>query len=347
MEKKVLSIGIAAYNMELFLARCLESLIIPDIDKLEIIVINHASTDCTHDIAMEYKTKYPGSIKVVDVKVNGHYGRAVNNALAAATGKYFKLLDADDTYCNENLPAFVDFLNTVDDDIVFSPYVILNYESIFVKSFSCPSEFLNNSFLVDEINWNNPQLKMFRAMHSMAIKTALLQDNNYYQTEGIAYSDTQLVFFSDLYSKSCSFFCRPVYNYYLGRDGQTMSEVSIKKNCLHFYENAIRMLDVFSLFNNKDLLSNNRLKLLADSVYIEVYYFFGAVIGGAKNNAQYKKYINDLLLRCSDVEWKGILEKKINSNRYFKFYKNYHCPNIVIYYLRHIKAFVNGLWHKN
>ena len=339
MDNKVLSIGIAAYNMEQFLGRCLDSLIIPDIDKLEIIVVNHASTDHTHEVAMEYKKRFPQSIKVVDVKENGHYGRAVNNALANATGKYFKLLDADDTYCKENLAEYVSFLEENDSDIIFSTYIVLDFDSNYVSSFVCPEEMLGRSFSLNEVNWRVPKLGKFRAMHSMATKTDILQSNNYFQTEGIAYSDTQLVFFSDLYSQTCSFFNKPIYNYYLGRDGQTMSEASIKKNCLHFYQNALQMLNVFSSYEKKGQLSMNRICLLADSVFTEVYYFFGTAIGGVKDNKQFVQSINELYNKSNICEWNDVLRKKFFLNRYFLLYKKYHCPNIIIYYLRSIKTF--------
>lgn len=337
MDNKVLSIGIAAYNMEQFLGRCLDSLIIPEIDKLEIIVVNHASTDQTHEVAMDYKKRFPQSIKVVDVTENGHYGRAVNNALANATGKYFKLLDADDTYCKENLAEYVSFLEENDSDIIFSPYIVLDFDSNYVSSFVCPKEMISRSFSLDEVNWREPKLEKFRAMHSMATKTSIFKINNYFQTEGIAYSDTQLVFFSDLYSHTCSFFEKPIYNYYLGRDGQTMSETSIKKNRLHFYKNAQRMLDIFESYSEKQSISDNKLKLLADSVYIQVYYFFGVVIGGERNNKENIPHINELIGKCSSAAWRNTIAERLNSNIFYVLFKNYHFPNRLIYILRHFK----------
>jgi glycosyltransferase involved in cell wall biosynthesis len=319
------------------LGRCLDSLIIPDIDKIEIIVVNHASTDHTHEVAMAYKNRFPQSIKVVDVKENGHYGRAINNALANATGKFFKLLDADDTYCKENLAEFVSFLEESDSDIIFSPYIVLDFDSNYVSSFVCPEEMLGHPFSLNEVNWRDPNLEKFRAMHSMATKTDILQSNNYFQTEGIAYSDTQLVFFSDLYSQTCSFFNKPIYNYYLGRDGQTMSAASIKKNCLHFYKNAQRMLDIFESYSEKQSISDNKLKLLADSVYIQVYYFFGVVIGGERNNIEYIPYINELIGKCSSAAWRNTIAERLNSNKFYVLFKKYHFPNRLIFLLRHFK----------
>ena len=51
---KIITISIAAYNQEKFLGRCIQSLLVPSLDKVQIIVINDGSTDRTSEIAHEY-----------------------------------------------------------------------------------------------------------------------------------------------------------------------------------------------------------------------------------------------------------------------------------------------------
>ena len=95
---KVLSLCIPSYNMEAYLGRCVDSLLAEEvIDKLEIIIVNDGSKDRTLEIANAYRDRYPQSVVVVD-KPNGHYGSTVNAALKVATGRYFRLLDADDWF---------------------------------------------------------------------------------------------------------------------------------------------------------------------------------------------------------------------------------------------------------
>lgn len=109
MANKVLTIVIPTYNMEKFISRCLDSLLILNINDVEILVINDGSRDNSSKIAHEYQEKYPLSIKVID-KENGNYGSCINVALSMATGKYFRILDADDYFDNKSFANYVDML---------------------------------------------------------------------------------------------------------------------------------------------------------------------------------------------------------------------------------------------
>ena len=105
--EKILTISIAAYNMEQYIEHTLNSLIDEHIiDLLEIFVVDDGSMDRTLEIAMQYAKRYPQSIYPIH-KENGGYGSTINTSVKLATGKYFKLLDGDDWYAKENLPAFI------------------------------------------------------------------------------------------------------------------------------------------------------------------------------------------------------------------------------------------------
>ena len=90
--------------MEKYLDKCLTSLIVSD-DKmplLEVLVINDGSKDRSSEIAHSYEQKYPQTFRVID-KENGNYGSCINRGLKEATGKYVKVLDADDWFDTNNL----------------------------------------------------------------------------------------------------------------------------------------------------------------------------------------------------------------------------------------------------
>ena len=94
---KILSVIIPSYNMEDYLQKCLDSLILNDkkqMEMLDVLVINDGSTDATSSIAHRYQARYPGIFRVID-KGNGHYGSCVNRGLSEARGKYVKILDAE------------------------------------------------------------------------------------------------------------------------------------------------------------------------------------------------------------------------------------------------------------
>ena len=121
---KLLSISIAAYNVENFLKGTLDSLLADEetLAKMEVIVVNDGSKDRTAEIAREYCDRYPESFRLID-KENGGYGSTINSAVRVASGKYFRLLDGDDWYFTENQKGYVEFLEKTEADIVLTPDV--------------------------------------------------------------------------------------------------------------------------------------------------------------------------------------------------------------------------------
>lgn len=80
--EKILTIVIPTYNMQDYLRRCLDSLIVPEeqMKHLEVLVVNDGSKDNSSAIAHEYQDKYPDTFRVID-KENGNYGSCVNRGL--------------------------------------------------------------------------------------------------------------------------------------------------------------------------------------------------------------------------------------------------------------------------
>jgi len=118
---KVLTVSIAAYNVEKFIKKTLESLLVKGIEILEVLVEDDGGTDDTARIVKEYENKYPGIIKFVH-KENGGYGSTINKSIELAKGKYFKQLDGDDWYDSENFEKLLELLKNIDTDAVYTPY---------------------------------------------------------------------------------------------------------------------------------------------------------------------------------------------------------------------------------
>lgn len=335
MDTKVLSIGIAAYNMDKYLNRCVDSLLIRNIDKLEIIIVNNASTDDTSAIAHSYAEKYPGSVKVVDIEVNHHYGGAVNAAIGCATGKYFKLCDADDKYDTASLEKFIPFLAAAQSDIVFSPYKILDFESKETSSLEPVEKYSGRTMDIEDVDWQSPELVRYRAMHAMCTRTDILRENHYIQTEGVSYTDTEFIFYSVLYSRTCSFFARPIYLYYLGRDGQTMSPASMVKSNMHFYTTAKRMLDDYVKLP-KDL-GREKQELLYRTVRACVFPFVAVSLLRIKDNKKQLALIAELLKESDTSILACPFEEDLMKERYYRMWKKYHIPSRLLQALMTIR----------
>ena len=90
---KKVSVIVPAYNSHGTLPRCLDSLVN---QTLEDIVINDASTDDTWQIMLDYESRYPEKLIVIDGGVNRGSGGARNQGFDMASGEYIGLVDSDD-----------------------------------------------------------------------------------------------------------------------------------------------------------------------------------------------------------------------------------------------------------
>lgn len=342
MEKQ-LSICVPTYNMEALLERCLDSFVIEttNIDWLEIIIVNDGSKDNSSVIAHKYQERYPDTFLVID-KPNGNYGSCVNTALKVAKGVYFKICDADDMYYKDNIPGFIDFLKQSDADIVFSPYHSFNYDGSLAnhQDFAIANE--SNFMTIANIDWQDKCYLPYRSMHSICVRTDILRKNGYKQTEGISYTDTEFVFYSVLYSETCVFFNKPIYKYFLGRDGQTMSIESMTRSHIHFYQNARVMLDSFMALPTS--VSINKRIFLFECIRSCFFYFANIVIGFVNRPKNQIELIKELLYDASYCNVPYPLDKPYSSCLAYILWRRYHIPQPLIYnvmrFYKYIKKIV-------
>lgn len=88
------SIIVPVYNVELYIRKCLDSVINQTHTNLEILLVDDGSTDNSGQICDEYATK-DNRIKVVH-KANGGLSSARNAGLKICTGDYIGFVDSDD-----------------------------------------------------------------------------------------------------------------------------------------------------------------------------------------------------------------------------------------------------------
>lgn len=116
MSDKV-SIIIPVYNVEKYLAECLDSAIRQSHSNKEIIIINDGSTDNSAEIIAEFQRNY-NNITVVTTKNQG-LSLARNTGLEKANGDYIIFLDSDDWLEKETLASCLNAVKKHNADIVF------------------------------------------------------------------------------------------------------------------------------------------------------------------------------------------------------------------------------------
>ncbi len=221
MEKQI-SIIIPTYNMEKYIGRCLDSLIIPEFDEVEVLVVNDGSKDRSSDIAHEYADKYPDSIRVID-KENGNYGSCINAGLPLATGRYVKILDADDYFSPAEFSKFVIGLRSSNADVIITTYQSVDEEGKIINQHDLKKWKIKTEVVYAGKDFFKIMRPTYFQMHQIAYRREIFSNIAYRQLEGISYTDMQWAIEPMSNCKSILFKEIPLYNYLVGRAGQTVS----------------------------------------------------------------------------------------------------------------------------
>jgi len=114
----LLSIIVPTYNVERYIANCLESLVKQNVDGdvYEIIIVNDGSTDDSPKIAELYSNAY-SNIRVVHQE-NGGLSAARNKGISVARGKYIYFIDSDDYIATYTMKLIVDTLENNNLDVL-------------------------------------------------------------------------------------------------------------------------------------------------------------------------------------------------------------------------------------
>ena len=119
MSEKI-SVLIPIYNVEKYLAECLESIINQTYSDLEIICINDGSTDNSLSIINKY-AKLDDRIVLLD-KENSGYGDSMNRGLSIAKGEYISIVESDDFIEKDMLGVLYEKMASYNLDVVKCKY---------------------------------------------------------------------------------------------------------------------------------------------------------------------------------------------------------------------------------
>lgn len=301
--------------MEKYLRRCLDSLIVKEnFEMLEVWVVNDGSKDNSSAIAHEYADKYPTVFYVID-KPNGNYGSCINAALPRCTGKYVKVLDSDDWFYTKSLQ---DYLKTLHDFVEIDMFVT-NYSEVYGgKNKIVDRNAINCDFLeiYDFAKYDFAQNKNehMLVMHAITYRTQFLRDINYMQQTGISYTDIEFDLIPMEFIQKFAFVDLNLYQYLLGREGQTVSQ-GVSSKSLGAYQKIYNRL-IVTFINitkkNEQIRVNN-----ARCVFVKLLMslFSTALVFNQKT-----KGLNDYLLGVCDTikDVDLVLIKKLRNAKYYK-----------------------------
>lgn len=234
---KILTISIAAYNVENYIGETLNSLIAPEvIDDLEIFVVNDGSKDNTVEIVKPFVEKFPNSIYLID-KENGGYGSTVNYSIKHAKGKYFKLLDGDDWFDKSNLIDLIASMKISDADAFVSNVIEAHDNGPSIEKYPFMKEIDNK-----KINIKNADKFPVVAMWAYAFKTEKIKEGYKKLPSHTLFTDQIFVINALKCVETIQYKSKPIYFWRIGRDEQSNNIKSIRKN----YSNIIRVANIIN-----------------------------------------------------------------------------------------------------
>ncbi len=319
-ELKVLSVSIAAYNISKTIRQALTPFQANDVAPyVDVMIIDDGSIDDTASIAKEYVECQPDTFRLIS-KENGGWGSTLNVGISEAKGKYFKQLDGDDYFSEENLADFLMFLHSTEADMIHTPFVqfedvsgaVINEIGGYSGSYS--RFILDQTFRIEECGDYIP------AMHCLTVKTDILQKNNISIMEHCFYTDVEYTLKAYNYCDTICFYKKPIYYYRIAQGGQSMSIAGARKH----YKDHIKMIKKMLEFDSKETVNaykkNNIEKRMIDACAFQ-YIFFFALQCTKENKQDLKEYDDYLKIQYpeiySQIDGKQIkLLRKTNFNGY-------------------------------
>lgn len=222
--KPLISIIVPVYNVEAYLAKCVDSILAQTYTNLEIILVNDGSSDGCGRICDEY-AKQDKRIKVIH-KQNGGLSDARNVAIDVATGEFITFIDSDDYVTDDYIMTLYSLIKKYECKVSIALY------NTFVEG-SKP-KVVNRVYREDcQTNIKAIEEMFYQEKYDTA-SWAKLYHSSLFATgirypKGIVYEDLATTYLLIFQSDKVAFCNRRIYNYLLRRDSIEGSSFSSKK----------------------------------------------------------------------------------------------------------------------
>ena len=240
---KVLTVVVPTYNVEKYIRQNLESFEVEEIlEDLEVLIVSDGSQDGSVDIAREFADRHPDTFKIIE-KENGGHGSTINRGIIEATGKYFKVVDADDWVLEEGLINLIKQLKSCDSDLVVSGFYWYHNDkdttSVEIEN-PVPGTEYYKEYKVSDVCRD-----MYVKMHGMTVKTEILKKIPKID-EHCFYVDVEYVMFPIPLVETITSIPDYVYMYRIGIAGQSMDPAKMQRNQDNFDRVLERMFAFYT-----------------------------------------------------------------------------------------------------
>lgn len=253
---KILTVLVPVYNVEKYIRRCLDSLLLPEVlDDIEILVVNDGSRDSSADIVKEYQIRFPQTIVFVD-KENGGHGSTINVGIEKASGQYFKVIDSDDWVNVADFIQFVQRLKTETADVVLCDYRKEHTYNSKSDYFSYGGLEDSRQYRLDDIDLGVLRGEYFM-MATTTYRTEVLRASGLRMLEKTFYVDMQYNIVPITKVETFTYYHLDIYRYFIGRKEQSMNMDNFVRNQEH-HKRMIKWLIEYYTKVSESLTPNKR-----------------------------------------------------------------------------------------
>ncbi len=219
IEEKLISVIVAAYNIEDYLPRCLDSLRGQTYEKLEIIVVDDGSEDSTGEICDRYG-KLDSRFRIIHQQNQGLSG-ARNAGLAVAGGDYIGYVDGDDWVEPEMYRAMLTACEEREAQMAVCAYRQVG-SGMKAEKYTGERYFLSREEALDIYICDNRPYHIYNSVWSKLFRRDIVEGMRFSvgrKSEDIMYTTCAMI-----NAESCVFLDTPYYNYVVDRADSIMNE---------------------------------------------------------------------------------------------------------------------------
>lgn len=268
-----ISVIIPVYNVELYLRRCLDSIINQTFKDLEIIIINDCSNDNSNEIINEYAAKDTRIVLIANEKNIGQ-GLSRQKGIDYAHGKYVTFVDSDDYIESEMYEELYKKAEESDYDVVGCDFTYVFNNGRKVLN-SIPENKLNGlsyKFILDSLISSEQNKFIPNSLCNKIYKFSFIKENQ------IEILSERSCFLEDLLFNITFFSCKPTvswihrsyYNYMI-RTGSTM--YSYQQNFVNRYK-AMHLM-ILQALQKQGLSTDEYIENLNNNLFAYTFTFLG------------------------------------------------------------------------
>lgn len=308
MTNKLISVIVPIYNVELYIDKCIQSLVDQTYTNLEIILVDDGSPDKCPQICEDWAKK-DKRIKVIH-KINGGLSSARNAGLKVASGDFIGFVDSDD-FVDHKMYEYL-LGGFTDDSIGITSCLIYKYNNNkitpFQKKWHTDSERIihYNEFEENVILTKTNFTVWSKLFKSSVIKNVEFRINRLNEDTLFMFDLSQIIIKEKINMKELPYYCY----YYRIREG------SICNNTIAPLEiEVIRNFDEMANFYKKNNPALSR--KIKDAVNVKLIHFVWKL---QQTNNVDKKLLSKYTNQFKDIPFNEILRVIFKSKRILRIY---------------------------